>query len=147
MKRTRVAGVIEMNGGYALMHRLDVKKTENSNKPYGEYYVFAGGGVEDSDKSLEDAVKREILEEFGIEVEVKEKLYYEKIDDDVDEYLFFCVYKSGEFGTGNGPEFSGDPNYIDRGKYIPCIVSKEEIKKIRLIPEKFKEQLLKEFNL
>ena len=145
MKRTRVAGVIEINGGYALMHRLDVKKTENSNKPYGEYYVFAGGGVEETDSSLEDAVKREILEEFGIEVEVKEKLYYEKINEDIDEYLFSCIYKSGEFGTGKGPEFSGDPNYMDRGKYIPCIVSKEEIKNIRLIPEKFKEQLMKDF--
>ena len=38
--RIRVAGLVEMNGGYALMHRKNVKKTENPNQPYGEYYVF-----------------------------------------------------------------------------------------------------------
>lgn len=145
MKRIRVAALIEMNGGYALMHRLDVKKKENSNQPYGEYYVFPGGGVEEDDKSLEDAVKREVMEEFGIEIEVEKQLYFEEINENLDEYIFKCNYKSGEFGTGNGPEFSGDPKYIDRGKYIPTIVEKNEIRNIRLIPEKFKEKLLEEF--
>ena len=145
MKRIRVAALIEMNGGYALMHRLDVKKKENSSQPYGEYYVFPGGGVEEDDKSLEEAVKREVMEEFGIEIEVEKQLYFEEINENLDEYIFKCNYNSGEFGTGTGPEFSGDSKYIDMGKYIPTIVAKEDIKNIRLIPEKFKEKLLKEF--
>lgn len=144
MKRIRVAALIEMNNGYALMHRLDVKKKENSNQPYGEYYVFPGGGVEPDDRSLEEAVKREVMEEFGIEIEVKEQIYFEEVNEKLDEYIFKCIYKSGEFGTGTGPEFSGDPKYVDRGKYIPTIVSKEDIKKIRLIPEKFREKLIKD---
>ena len=126
------------------MHRLDVKKKENSNQPYGEYYVFPGGGVEPDDRSLEEAVKREVMEEFGIEIEVKEQIYFEEVNEKLDEYIFKCIYKSGEFGTGTGPEFSGDPKYVDRGKYIPTIVSKEDIKNIRLIPEKFREKLIKD---
>lgn len=145
MKRIRVAGLVEIDGGFALMHRLNVKPTPNTNRPYGEYYVFPGGGVEPDDKSLEDAVIREIIEEFGIVVEVKEKIYYKKVDDNFDEYLFYCVYKSGEFGTGTGPEFSGDPKYADRGEYIPTIVKKEEIKNIRIIPEDFKEEFIKKY--
>lgn len=146
MKRIRVAGLVEMENGYALMHRMNVKKKENSNAPYGEYYVFPGGGLEENE-TLEEGVKREVLEEFGIEVEVKEKLYFRQIGEELDEYLFLCKYVSGTLGTGTGPEFSGDPKYADRGLYIPTIVPKEEIKNIRLLPEEFKEKMLKDFNL
>ena len=65
----------------------------------------------------------------------------------MDEYLFLCKYLSGNLGTGTGPEFSGDPKYADRGLYIPTIVPKEEIRNIRLLPEEFKEQLIKDFEL
>ncbi len=147
MKRIRVAGLIEMEGGYALMHRLNVKPSENPNKPHGEYYVFPGGGLEEDDASMEDGVKREVLEEFGIEVIVKEQLYSRTIKEDLEEYLFLCEYKSGKLGTGTGPEFSGDPKYADRGQYIPTIVPKNQMKEIRLLPEEFRERLLKDFNL
>lgn len=145
MKRIRVAGIVEMDGGFALMHRLDVKPTPNTNRPYGEYYVFPGGGLEEEDKSFEEAVKREILEEFGIEVEVKHQVYHREINDEADEYLYYCTYKSGVLGTGTGPEFSGDPKYKERGKYIPTIVKKEDIKNIRLIPENFKKEFIEKF--
>lgn len=146
MKRIRVAGLVEMGNGYAFMHRRNVKKKENSDAPYGDYYVFPGGGLEDGEV-FEEGVKREILEEFGIEVEVKEKLYFRQIREELDEYLFLCKYISGDLGTGTGPEFSGDPKYADRGLYIPTIVPKEEVKNIRLLPEEFKEKLIKDFNL
>jgi len=147
VKRTRVAGLIEIDNGYALMHRMNVKKKEGTDAPYGEYYVFPGGGVELSDKSYEDAVKREVLEEFGINVEVVRKLYYRKINEDIEEYLFLCKYLSGVFGTGKGPEFSHDPRYRDRGIYSPEIISKDKIKDIRLYPEEFKNKLLKDINI
>lgn len=145
--RIRVAGLIEMENGFALMHRIDVKKKEGSKQPYGEYYVFPGGGVEENDKTYEDGVKREIFEEFGIEVDVKEKLYYRKINEELEEYVYRCIYKSGTLGTGTGPEFSGDPKYAERGKYIPTIVPKSDIKNIRLLPEEFKEKLVSDLNL
>ena len=146
MKKVRVAGLVEMENGYALMHRMNVKKKENSTQPYGDYYVFPGGGLEENE-TLEEGVKREILEEFGIIVEVKEKLYFRQIGEKFDEYLFLCKYISGTLGTGTGPEFSGDPKYIDRGLYIPTIVPKKEIRNIRLLPEEFKEKLIEDFEL
>ena len=142
MKRIRVAGLIEIDDGYALMHRKDVKKVENTDKPYGEYYVFPGGGLEEGE-TLEQGVVREIIEEFGINVEVIEQIAYRKVNEENDEYLFKCKYVSGRFGTGTGPEFSGEPKYVDRGKYIPEIVPKTNIVNIRLVPEEFKKVLLK----
>ena len=58
MLRIRLAGIVPMNGGYALMHRKDVK-----NKPLSEYYVFPGGGLEENDESLENNIK-DIAEAF-----------------------------------------------------------------------------------
>ena len=146
MKKIRVAGLVEMENGYALMHRMNVKKKENSNQPYGEYYVFPGGGLEENE-TLEECAKREILEEFGIIVEVKNQLYFRQIGEEFEEYVFLCRYVSGVLGSGTGPEFSGDPKYIDRGLYIPTIVPKEEIRNIRLLPEEFKEKLIEDFEL
>ena len=48
------------------------------------------------------------------------------------------------FGTGEGPEFSGDPKYIDRGTYTPEIIKKEEVKNITLLPPEVKEMLVKD---
>ena len=42
MSRIRLAGIIPMGEGYALMHRKDVIK----NPDRQEYYVFPGGGRE-----------------------------------------------------------------------------------------------------
>lgn len=145
--RIRVAGLVEINGGYGLMHRKNVKKKENSNQPYGEYYVFPGGGLETEDESLEIGAQREILEEFGIVVKVKEQLCSRIIENELEEYLFLCEYVSGEFGTGTGPEFSGNPKYIDRGEYLPEIISKEEFKDLRVLPEEFKEKIIQKYSL
>lgn len=146
MKRTRVAGLIEINGGYAFIHRKNVKPTPNTNQPYGEYYVFPGGGIEDGE-TIEQGIQREVFEELGIIVDVKEKLYYRQIEEEKDEYLYICKYVSGEFGSGNGPEFSEDPKYKDRGEYIPEIVPKNKIREKRILPEEFKEKLLIDFSL
>lgn len=145
--RIRVAGLVEMNDGYALMHRKNVKKSQNQNQPYGEYYVFPGGGLEEEDKSLADGAKREILEEFGINVKVKEELCSRKIENEFEEHLFLCEYISGKFGSGTGPEFSGDSKYKERGEYLPEIISKQNFKNLRVLPEEFKEKVIQKFSL
>ncbi len=142
--RKRAAGLIEMNGKILLMHRTNVKPTSDSNRPYGEYYVFPGGGVEEYDESLQKATEREVLEEFGIKVKATDILYTRKIEDKLEEYVLKCEYIEGVFGTGTGPEFSGDPKYIDRGNYIPEEIEKENIKNIRLLPEEFKAKLIED---
>lgn len=137
MKRIRVAGIIPMENGYALMHRENVK-----NHPIGNYYTIPGGGLEEKE-TLEEGTIREIKEEFGIDVKIVKQLYY--LENDVmDQYFFLCEYVSGEMGTGDGPEFSGDPKYKDKGTYTPEIIAKEAIKDIMLLPPIIKEKMVKD---
>ena len=60
------------------------------------------------------------------------------------EIFYLCEYIDGEFGTGEGPEFSNNPKYIDSGKYIPEIIKKEEIKNICLLPPEIKNKLVED---
>lgn len=138
MERTRVAGIIFMNGGVALMHRVGVIK----RKDIQEYYTFPGGGLEEGE-TLEEGTIREIKEEFGIDVKVVKKLYeLESEKFNQKEYFFLCEYIGGEFGTGEGPEFSNNPKYIDSGKYLPEIIKKEDVKNIPLLPPEIKEKFV-----
>lgn len=144
MKRIRCAGLVKIDGKFAFMHRTNVQKTEGEpNKPYGEYYVFPGGGLE-GEESMFEATERELLEEMGIVVKAKKELYYKEVSATQDEYLFECEYISGEFGTGTGPEFSNNPEYAHRGNFIPVLVKPEDVANIRLLPEEFKEQLIQD---
>ena len=63
MQRIRLAGIIPMGEGYALMHRKDVIK----NPDRQEYYVFPGGGRE-GEETYEEGTLREIKEEVGLDV-------------------------------------------------------------------------------
>lgn len=140
MKRTRVAGIIFMQGGIALMHRTEVKK----RKDYQDYYTFPGGGLEEGE-TKEEGTTREIKEELGINVKVIKKLYEmnsEKFEQK--EIFYLCEYIDGKFGTGDGPEFSDNPSYKDTGNYIPEIISIEKIKDTLLLPLEIKEKLLKD---
>lgn len=137
--RIRVAGIIPMENGFALMHRI-------GNKVSGilDYHVFPGGGLEEGE-TLEEGVAREVKEEFGIEVKVKEKMYeLRELEKNRQEYFFLCEYISGELGTGDGPEFNNDPKYADRGQFIPEIIKKEDIEKINLLPDQIKEEFIKD---
>ena len=137
--RVRLAGIIPMEDGFAFMHRVGVQ-----NHPIGDYYTFAGGGQEENE-TLEEGTKREIKEEFGIDVEV-EKLLYEMDNGKINkrEYFFLCKYVSGKFGTGDGPEFSNDPKYADRGKYIPEIIKREDVEKILLLPYEVRDKFVED---
>ena len=140
MERTRVAGIIFINDGIALMHRVGVLKRSD----YQEYYTFPGGGLEEGE-TLEQGTIREIKEEFGIDVEVVKKLYeLESKKFNQKEYFFLCEYIGRKFRTGEGPEFSNNPKYIDSGKYLPEIIKKEDVKNIPLLPPEIKEKLVED---
>lgn len=143
MTRTRVAGIIFINDGIALMHRKDVKK----RKDYQEYYTFPGGGLEEGE-SLEEGVIREIKEEFGIDVKVVKELYQIKSEKfDQLEYFYLCEYIGGKFGTGEGPEFNDNPKYTDSGKYLPEIISKDKLEDLLLLPPEIKEKLIEDIKV
>lgn len=137
--RVRLAGIIPIENGFAFMHRVGVK-----NHPIGDYYTFPGGGQEGSE-TLEEGTKREIKEEFGIDVEIVEKLYeMENVEKQQKEYFFLCKYLGGKFGTGQGPEFSGNPKYAHRGKYIPEIIKRKEVDKITLLPYTIRDKFIED---
>ena len=101
--KKRVRAIIVKDGLLLLIHRTKVDK---------EYWVFPGGGLEDSDVSPQSGLKRECLEELGVEVEVGE-FFMERPSDspviDQIEFFYFCHIVNGEVGTGNGPEFTRNP--------------------------------------
>lgn len=140
MERVRVAAILPMEKGFALMHRKNVIK----RKDFQEYYTFPGGGLEENE-TPEEGVIREVKEEFGINIKVIKKLYEIQSDKfNQKEIFFLCRYVSGDFGTGIGPEFSNDPRYADCGEYIPEIIDKGVIKDILLLPELARENFLKD---
>lgn len=139
MERIRVAGILPIENGFAFMHRVGVK-----NHPIGDYYTFPGGGRE-GNETLEDGTKREIKEEFGIDVEVVKQLYsLENGGVNKKEYFYLCKYIGGKFGTGDGPEFSNDPKYADRGQYIPEIIDRKDIEKITLLPTEIRDKFVED---
>ena len=134
----RVAGIVRMDNGFVFMHRKNVKR----NKDYEEYYTFPGGHLEEGE-TLEEGVIREIKEEFGIDVKVVRNLYeLENNKLNMKEYFFLCEYINGEFGTGEGEEFSNNPEYKDSGEYIPEIVKRENISNLVLLPLEIKEKFM-----
>ena len=137
--KIRLARIIPMGNGFALMHRVGVQ-----NHPIGEYYVFPGGGQE-GNEAQEEGVMREVREEFGIDVKVIEKLYEMEHSNKMTKELFFlCEYISGELGTGTGPEFSGDPKYEHRGQYLPEIISREDVENITLLPFEIRDKFIED---
>ena len=137
--RIRLAGIIPMGDGFAFMHRVGVQ-----NHPIGNYYTFPGGGRE-GEETLEEGTIREIKEEFGIDVEVIEKLYeMEHPNKETKEYFFLFKYIGGEFGTGKGPEFTGEPKYAHRGQYLPEIIAREDVENITLLPFEIRDQFIED---
>lgn len=139
--RIRVAGIIPIENGFALMHR-----TGNKVSGILDYHVFPGGGLEEGE-TLEEGTAREIKEEFGIDVKVKEKIYEHEFQREgrvQQEYFFLCEYISGKLGTGEGPEFNNDPKYAERGKFIPEIIKREELEKINLLPPEIKFKFIED---
>ena len=136
----RVAGIVPMNDGFVFMHRKHVIR----NKDYQEHYTFPGGHLEEGE-TLEEGVIREIKEEFGIHIKVIKKLYELQNDRvNMKEYFFLCEYIYGEFGTGDGEEFSGNSEYKDSGEYIPEIVKRENIQDLVLLPLEIKEKFVQD---
>jgi ADP-ribose pyrophosphatase YjhB (NUDIX family) len=118
-------------------NNIIVIKRKKLNNPV--YWVFPGGGVEKSDNSLEEALKRECLEEIGVIVSV-DKLFMEYNFNENKEYFYICSIISGIIGTGDGPEYKKDNNYISTFEVEKYKIS--DIEKINLKPEEVKNKFL-----
>ena len=134
---TSVRGIVNYNDKIVLIHRIKTK----DDGTVRDYYVTPGGKIEENE-SHEEALRREIKEELGIEIEIKGLCL--ELDDrdytDSFQYFYNCNYKGGELGTGDGPEFTDKENY--KGVFEIVLVDKKEISKLNLVPEKIKEILV-----
>ena len=131
--RISVRGILIQDDQLLVIHRI---------KGDREYYVIPGGGVEDNE-TLIQALKREMLEEVGIQVDVlNEQPIYTYHDQDSIQYFYVVSYVSGEYGTGTGPEFE---KQVSTNQYLLEFISFKDIKNICLVPEFLKEKLLKDF--
>ena len=90
---------------------LTIKRT----KPNETYWCCPGGQVE-SGESNESALIRECKEELGLDVKVA-KMYHEMESQKPatkgqQEYFYICEILGGELGSGDGPEFQSNSDYI-----------------------------------
>ncbi len=102
------------------------------NKARGGLWEFVGGKVE-ADETLEDALKRECMEEMGIEISVGE-LFYELVHAYEDITINFTVFKA-EITKGEPQKLEHEdirwisPNEIDEYDFCPADV--DILKKIK----------------
>ena len=133
---TRVRAIIIQNEKVLLIHRI------NKND---EYWVFPGGGVEETDENPKNALVRECKEELGIEVKVGELFSSNQIElqgKERQEIFFLCEQISGTLGTGTGPEYLPGSNY--KGAYSLEWVDLARLSLLDVRPKDISQKLLKE---
>ena len=132
-----------MNGGFIARNRGSVIIIEDGkvalikrNNKGSIYYVFPGGGIEDSE-TPEMASEREAFEELGVKVQVNEcicKLDYEGI-----QYFFLAEILDGSIGTGLGEEYMNKSR--DKGTYQPMWVEIESLPSIDVKPREIADRI------
>ncbi len=123
----RVAVLISREGCLLLIHRL---------KDGQEYYVFPGGGVEEGE-SVDEAARREALEELSLTVEVGPVLWTEQHRGRTESYLRATRF-SGDVALG-GPELV---KQSAANQYRPVWVPFEDLAALNLVPESAKNRVL-----
>ncbi|KKR54520.1 MAG: MutT/nudix family phosphohydrolase [Parcubacteria group bacterium GW2011_GWA2_40_23] len=136
--KTRVRAIIIRDNKVLFIHRI--KENE-------EYWVFPGGGVEESDESFEGALIRECTEELGIKVKVGQLFCSNQIkmqEKGIVEMFFFCEQIGGILGTGTGPEYKNGEGYTGRHLLEWIELGSLSLHDVR--PRAISEKLFKEVN-
>ncbi|HLA08375.1 MAG TPA: NUDIX domain-containing protein [Anaerolineales bacterium] len=116
--RTRAGIVLIEDNKVALIER---------HRAWLHYFVFPGGGV-DERETPEQAAIRESMEELGIEVAIKQKVAEIHLGTTSTQVYFLAERVRGEFGTGEGEEFTdSDPHDSQEGVYIPIWMPIDEL--------------------
>ena len=140
--RNRAGGILIENGKVLLIHRI-----KNVDGIVKEYYVVPGGGIEEGE-NIEEATKRELKEEIGINVEfIQDEPLFTLEQENGIQYFSLINKISGIIGTGDGPEFT-DPGRANRGVYSAEMISIKDIieGKINIVPELIKDEFVELVN-
>ena len=132
---TRVAGIILKDDEILLMHRV---------KNGDEYWVFPGGGLEDTDSSPEKGLIRELIEETTLTVTIK-KLLYKHDYTTSDGLYYFCDYVSGIPSLGDSIELER----MKAGKtdlYEPAWYPTSALSSLLVYPLEIRDLLIKDLN-
>lgn len=120
-KRINGRAIIIDGEDVLLMFRRKIK-----NGQIKEYYAIPGGGLEENE-TIEECVKREIQEEFNIEVEVKEQLGVVEDAKNIG-YIFKCSIISGTpILGGEELENNSEENYYEVRKLKVSEIDKYDI--------------------
>ena len=133
----RVRAIIVKDGKIILIKRT---------KPNSTYWVFPGGRVE-AGETKQQALVREVKEELGLDIAVKDLLtslpsaHPEMLD--TTEYFFIAEIIGGQLGFGTGPEYQHESNYL--GSYKLEWVEISELSKIDLRPVEVRDLVIEKY--
>jgi 8-oxo-dGTP pyrophosphatase MutT (NUDIX family) len=129
--RIRAAALIIQGDSIAVMER---------HRNGRHYFTFPGGGV-DAGESSEQAVIREVLEELGLHVRVI-RLVAEVWFRGNRQDHFLVEQTGGEFGTGNGVEYS-EAYHPVHGTYRPTWMRIAELPANPVLPKPIADLVLR----
>lgn len=129
--RIRAAGIAVNDDKVLLIKHVDGDK---------EYWIPPGGGIEAIDESTMDTVKREVLEESGLEAEVGPLLYvrefFEAAKNTYHIELFYLLKEwRGELNLKNLQGMGGDEHLIVDAKWL----SKQQMSDKNVFPKELRD--------
>lgn len=102
-----------------------------------EYYTIPGSHIEKEDKTIENALKREIKEEIGIEINIIKPIFetcvenWKKPGTYKKDLYYQCEYASGTIGSGTAEEFSN----ASKGTYKVELYPLQKAIQLNIIPK------------
>jgi 8-oxo-dGTP diphosphatase len=122
--KARAVAVLIENGRVAMIER---RRASGDYLVIPLYYVFPGGGVK-KDETPEQAVIREVLEELGLQVRVRQ-LVAESTYRGHRQLYYLVERTGGEFGAGYGKELSRTA-HSERGSVIPVWLAVNQLAQV-----------------
>lgn len=136
-KRVSSRGIIIDNDCVYLMFRRRIK----DDGTIKEYYSIPGGGAEDNE-TLEDAVIREIKEEFSVDIKIDGYLGKDEGDDSI-AHFFLCSITNGIPCLGGEElERCTESNYYEIRKVPIKDLDKVDILSVDMIKKAYNKEYI-----
>jgi len=132
-RRDRAAAIVVVAGHILLIRRF--------RRPFGEYYVTPGGGVE-SKETPRQAVIRELREETGLSIRVQRQLFYGHTPHGARHFYFLARAPFLPVTLSPGAEESQEKRIRQRGTVEPVWMPLKKIRSIKLLPPKIQQLII-----